>query len=88
MKEVPVSESVLKAILHELQSKRDLGKLWSTVEIGTYFDIKRKSASAVVNAKGFPAAIRVPGVGRRWDPEEVKRWARADREKKQLRTIR
>lgn len=68
--------SKVDLILEELKALNAQNRLWSTAEVGMYFGVSAKSACGIVCKSGFPTPIKVPGIGRRWEPEEVKKWAK------------
>jgi predicted DNA-binding transcriptional regulator AlpA len=48
-------------------------ELWSIHELATYFKLSERSVyNRVINQDGFPPALKLPGLSRRWVPEDVK----------------
>jgi predicted DNA-binding transcriptional regulator AlpA len=56
-------------------------RLWTIDDIGEYFRASSTSVyRRVVCKPDFPKAIKPEGFGRRWVPEEVKKWAMRKRD--------
>lgn len=48
-------------------------ELWSVRELAAYFKLSERSVyNRVINQKGFPPALKLPGLSRRWVPSDVK----------------
>jgi len=56
-------------------------RLWTIDDIGEYFRAGKDAVyRSVVCKPDFPKAIKPEGFGRRWVPEEVKKWAMRKRD--------
>lgn len=67
---------LLGAILEELKTKRIDDRLWNTDDIALYVGTDRKSVqNTTVKHRTFPRPVILPTGGRRWVPEDVRRWA-------------
>lgn len=56
-------------------------KLWTAAEIADYLNLSKSSVqSRIICKPDFPKAVKLPSGGRRWVPEEVKKWALSHRE--------
>lgn len=55
-------------------------RLWTIEDLEEYFQASRdRIYRAVVCKPDFPPAIKPDGFGKRWVPEEVKKWAMTKR---------
>jgi len=70
------TEELLIDILRELKTQNRQARLWDLSDIADYFNLAKNSVSNRVVCKAdFPKPVKLPGVGKRWMPAEVKAYA-------------
>ncbi len=70
--DIQAINSLLEDILQELKKSTLPQRLWDSADVGAYMGVKRSTALAhICNQPWFPKAQKIPGVGRRWVPQEV-----------------
>lgn len=70
------TEELLLAILQEMRFANKNTRLWDLDDLADYFNLEKSSVSSrLVCKSNFPKAIKIEGVGRRWQPSEVKAYA-------------
>lgn len=84
-----IKHSVAEAVATAINSTDRVPDLWTAERIGKYLDLSaRHVAERITVQPDFPKPVRLPSMtgkreARRWNPEDVIRWAsqRQDRER-------
>lgn len=73
-------ETILFEMLTELKKLNNINRLWSIDDVADYFAMGRTTArNKIINNPSFPKPITIQNTLPRWEPEEVKAWAKTQR---------
>ena len=77
-------EKQILRLLERLAASPSDNRLWDTQDVANYLNMKKGPVSnTILPRPDFPGAIRIAGKGHpKWEPDEVKAWARQFKEKR------